>query len=110
MGRTVDRSGPRCNRWMAERGRDFMRVSILGGGGFLGRKVAARLAMDGVLGSQPITGLTLFDLAMPPKPPAAFPVAAIAGDLVDMPPEAIPPGTDIVIHLAAVVSAQAEAD
>ena len=87
-----------------------MKISILGGGGFLGRKVAARLAQDGRLGERPITGLTLFDLAAPPKPEAAFPVTAIAGDLVDLPPAAIPPGTDVVFHLAAVVSAQAEAD
>ncbi len=37
-----------------------MRVSILGGGGFLGRKIAARLAADGKLGGQPVTSLTLF--------------------------------------------------
>ena len=60
-----------------------MKVSILGGGGFLGRKVAARLAHDGKLGDQPLTGLTLFDLAPPPKPTATFPVAIVAGDIVD---------------------------
>ena len=58
-----------------------------------------------------ITALTLFDLAKPPKPAgAAFPVTTLAGDIVDLPTEAIPPGTDVVFHLAAVVSAQAEAD
>lgn len=87
-----------------------MKVSILGGGGFLGRKVAARLARDGKLGDQPITDLTLFDLTEPPKPAASFLVTAIAGDLVELPEAAIPPGTDVIFHLAAVVSAQAEAD
>ena len=87
-----------------------MKISILGGGGFLGRKVAARLAHDGKLGDRPLTGLTLFDLAEPPKPAAAFPVTAVAGDIVELPEAAIPPGTDVVFHLAAVVSAQAEAD
>jgi nucleoside-diphosphate-sugar epimerase len=37
-------------------------------------------------------------------------VHSLAGDLVDLPEDAIPPGTDVVFHLAAVVSAQAEAD
>ena len=87
-----------------------MKISILGGAGFLGRKIVARLARQGRLGDQAITNLTLFDLTAPPKPEAAFPMTAIAGDLEELPPEAIPPGTDVVFHLAAVVSAQAEAD
>lgn len=82
-----------------------MKISILGGGGFLGRKIAARLAQD-----SRVTGLTLFDLTSPPKPEARFPVDCLGGDLVDLPAEAVPPGTDVVFHLAAVVSAQAEAD
>ncbi len=87
-----------------------MRISILGAAGFLGRKVAARLARDGRLGGQPIEALMLFDLSEPAKPEAAFRVTMLAGDLVDLPADAIPPGTDVVFHLAAVVSAQAEAD
>jgi nucleoside-diphosphate-sugar epimerase len=87
-----------------------MKISILGGGGFLGRKIAARLAKDLTLGGQPITALTLFDVAAPPKPEAAFTVTSVAGDIVDLPDAAIPSGTDVVFHLAAVVSAQAEAD
>ena len=35
-----------------------MKISILGGGGFLGRKVAAKLAKDGTLGGRKVTGLT----------------------------------------------------
>ena len=87
-----------------------MKVSILGAGGFLGRKIAAQLARDGSLAGNPITALTLFDMAEPPKPDAPFPIHTVAGDLVALPDDAIPPGTDVVFHLAAVVSAQAEAD
>ncbi len=87
-----------------------MKVSILGGGGFLGRKIAAKLAMDGALGGQPVSALTLFDVAKPPKPEASFPINSIGGDVVALPDDAIPAGTDVVFHLAAVVSAQAEAD
>ncbi len=88
-----------------------MQISIIGAGGFLGRKLAHRLARQGSLGTRKITGLTLFDLAAP-EPPAnpPFPVTTIAGNLTALPAEAIPPGTTTVIHLAAVVSAQAEAD
>ncbi len=87
-----------------------MHISILGGGGFLGRKIAERLAREGTLGGKPVTSLTLFDMAAPPKPNAPFPVTSVGGDVVDLPEAAIPPGTDVIFHLAAVVSAAAEAD
>jgi len=87
-----------------------MKVAILGGGGFLGQRVAGRLAASGTLGGRAITGLTLFDLAAPQAPEAAFPVATIGGDVAELPHAAIPMGTEVVFHLAAVVSAAAEAD
>ena len=93
-----------------------MTITILGGGGFLGRKLAQRLAAEGTVGGQPIRGLTLFDLTTPPSPllagPAPFPVRCVAGNVADpaQVAAAIPPGTRIVVHLAAVVSAAAEAD
>ncbi len=87
-----------------------MKISILGGGGFLGRKIAAKLAKDGTLGSKRVTALTLFDMVPPPKPDAPFPVTSVGGDVVNLPDSAIPGGTDVIFHLAAVVSAQAEAD
>jgi nucleoside-diphosphate-sugar epimerase len=85
-----------------------MKVSILGAGGFLGQKLAARLAAPGA--PIAVSALTLFDLAAPPAPSAAFPVHSLAGDVADLPAAAIPPDTAIVFHLAAVVSAAAEAD
>ncbi len=87
-----------------------MKISILGGGGFLGRKIAERLAREGVYAGRKIEALTLFDMFEPPAPDAPFPVATLAGDIVELPEAAIPAGTDVVFHLAAVVSAQAEAD
>lgn len=87
-----------------------MKIAILGGGGFLGRRVADRLAASGTLGGRAITGMTLFDIAAPPVPLAGFPIDSLGGDIAELPVAAIPSGTDVVFHLAAVVSAAAEAD
>ena len=87
-----------------------MHITILGGGGFLGRKVAARLAAEGKLGGTPVSSLTLFDLVAPASLPAPFPVHCLGGDIAGLPPAAIPAHTDVIFHLAAVVSAAAEAD
>ena len=87
-----------------------MRITILGGGGFLGRRIATHLAHEGTLGRHPVTGLTVFDLHEPAGLDAPFPVHTLAGDVTALPEAAIPPGTDVIFHLAAVVSAQAEAD
>ena len=90
-----------------------MSITILGGGGFLGAKLARRLAREGQVGGRPVEALTLFDLRPPPAPAGApFPVRCIGGDVSDPAAvaEAVPPGTRAVVHLAAVVSAQAEAD
>jgi nucleoside-diphosphate-sugar epimerase len=87
-----------------------MRITILGANGFLGRRVAERLAADGKLGGKAIEALTLFDIAAPPKPKAEFPITSLGGDIADLPAEAIPAGTDVIFQLAAVVSSAAEAD
>lgn len=89
-----------------------MKITILGGGGFLGRKLAQRLAKEGSLGGRPIAELTLFDLAEPAPLEAPFPMRCLAGDVASVADvaKAIPDGTDVVVHLAAVVSAAAEAD
>ena len=47
-----------------------MQITILGGGGFLGRRVAERIASTGKLRGQPVTGMILFDLAAPAPHPA----------------------------------------
>jgi D-erythronate 2-dehydrogenase len=93
-----------------------MNVTILGAAGFLGRKLAERIARDGVVGGKPVKRLTLFDLDAPsppvemPQRHTGIPVDSIGGDLASLPANVIPEGTEVVFHLAAVVSAAAEAD
>lgn len=90
-----------------------MRVLITGGGGFLGQKLARRLAADGHLRGGAISELVLIDLATPAAPaPAPFPVTATACDISDaaaLAPVFARPFA-VIFHLAAVVSGAAEAD
>ena len=57
-----------------------MNITIIGGGGFLGRKIADSLAATGKLGYRSVTSLTLFDLAPPAPLAARFPVHCVGGD------------------------------
>lgn len=89
-----------------------MNIVILGGGGFLGQKLAQALAARGHLRGAPIAGLVLADLSEPAMVAASFPVTCRACDITrpDSLAGVIDAGTDVVIHLAAVVSSHAEAD
>lgn len=89
-----------------------MKILVLGAGGFLGRRLAIALGAAGSLRGQPITAMTLADLAAPETVEAACPVATRALDITD--PGAVAAiaaeGADVIYHLAAVVSGQAEAE
>src|SRR5665213_3005012 len=92
-----------------------MHVMITGGGGFLGSRLAAALLARGALTDvhgvrRDIARITLVDVV---ASPAADPrLRSIAGDIADAAfiDEAFGDGVDSVFHLAAVVSAEAEAD
>jgi nucleoside-diphosphate-sugar epimerase len=95
-----------------------MRVVITGGTGFVGRKLAARLLRDGSAegpgGRQKISEIVLFDNAEP-NPPLDIQDArltVVTGDITDprQVDALITPQTGSIWHLAAVVSAGAEAD
>lgn len=89
-----------------------MHILITGGGGFLGQKLARRLAKDGTLNGQAIAGMTLCDLSTPADPGAAFSVTRVAADISDSAAVdgLMSPAPDVIYHLAAVVSGAAEAD
>ncbi|MGJ8532777.1 MAG: D-erythronate dehydrogenase [Alphaproteobacteria bacterium] len=86
-----------------------MRVLILGGAGMVGQKLVGRLVADG-LSAGTISELILHDVVAAAKPEASFPVTGLVGNLAD-PDEArklagLKP--DIIFHLAAIVSGEAE--
>jgi nucleoside-diphosphate-sugar epimerase len=90
-----------------------MHILVLGGAGMAGRKFIERLARDGHLGGKPIAKVTAQDVVAAQAPAgAAFAFDAIVSDL-SVPGEAeklIASRPEIIVHLAAVVSGEAEAD
>jgi len=89
-----------------------MRIVITGGCGFLGRRVAIRLLEQGTEAGA-VDELVLFDNAAPALPlPEDKRVRLVTGDIADRDTVAglIAPGTDAVLHLAAIVSGEAEAN
>ena len=90
-----------------------MHILVLGGAGMVGRKFIERLARDGNLGGKPVTRVTAQDVVVASPPPAApFDFEAVISDL-SLPGEAeklIATRPELIVHLAAIVSGEAEAD
>ena len=90
-----------------------MKVTIIGAAGMIGRKLAEQIAQTGALGGQAVEALTLVDVAAPDVAAdfqgsrvscaADLTEAGVAGKLVADRP-------DVIVHLAAIVSGEAEAD
>jgi nucleoside-diphosphate-sugar epimerase len=82
------------------------KILILGGGGMIGQKLARRIIAQDIF---PSADLTLFDRAFPPN---GVPVKTVTGDVTDMVTAQTLAATkpDVIFHLAAIVSGQAEAE
>src|SRR5436305_13134591 len=79
----------------------------------VGRKLTERLLRDGHLGKGDITRMTLQDVVEPTKPvDAGFPVNTIAGDFAvpGFAEKLVADRPDVIFHLAAIVSGEAELD
>jgi D-erythronate 2-dehydrogenase len=90
-----------------------MHVLIIGAAGMVGRKLTDRLVANTSLGGRAIERMTLIDIAAPQVPEhAPFPVATEACDFaVPGAAERMLAGRpDVIFHLAAIVSGEAEAD
>jgi nucleoside-diphosphate-sugar epimerase len=90
-----------------------MHVMIIGAAGMIGRKLADRLAADPRLGTQQVDRLSLIDVVAPEVP------AGFKGQASTETADLAAPGAaaklvasrpDLIFHLAAIVSGEAEAD
>jgi nucleoside-diphosphate-sugar epimerase len=89
-----------------------MHILIIGAAGMVGRKLAHALIAAGELGGEPISTLTLADVVPPALTSAPFHVSALSVDL-SLPGAAetlVAMRPDVIFHLAAIVSGEAEAD
>jgi D-erythronate 2-dehydrogenase len=90
-----------------------MHILIFGAAGMVGRKLTERLAKEGALGGRKIERATLHDVVEPQAPAnAPFAVRTVASDFA-LPGEAeklVAERPDVIFHLAAIVSGEAEMD
>jgi nucleoside-diphosphate-sugar epimerase len=90
-----------------------MHILITGAAGMIGRKLVARLVAAGALNGKPIDKLTLIDVSAPQKPQGFNgSVESRAADIADAAAAraAAAGRPDVIFHLAAVVSGEAELD
>lgn len=90
-----------------------MKILIFGAAGMVGRKLLERLAKDGKLGKQTITHATLHDVIKPAAPKnCPFPCKTVASDFSKpgVAAKLVADKPDVIFHLAAIVSGEAEAD
>jgi D-erythronate 2-dehydrogenase len=90
-----------------------MHILILGAAGMVGRKLLDRLVRDGGLNGKPIDRLALADVVSPQKPSGFTGQAASVTMDLSAPGEAdkiVASRPDVIFHLAAIVSGEAEAD
>jgi D-erythronate 2-dehydrogenase len=90
-----------------------LHILVLGAAGMVGRKLTARLLRDGRLGDREISRLTLHDVVAATNPAnTSIPVEIVTNDFSDpaTAPSLVAARPDVIFHLAAIVSGEAELD
>jgi nucleoside-diphosphate-sugar epimerase len=90
-----------------------LHILVLGAAGMVGRKLVDRLLSDGRLGKDDITKMTLHDVVAPKQPEKTpFQIEVASGDfaLPGAAEKLIAGRPDVIFHLAAIVSGEAELD
>jgi D-erythronate 2-dehydrogenase len=90
-----------------------MKVLVIGAAGMLGSKLIARLAAEGHIGGREVKHLTRVDAVLAPPPPTSpFPIETQMSDVSSQAglQKHIAARPDLIFHLAAIVSGEAEED
>lgn len=93
-----------------------MKILIIGAGGMIGAKLAQRLSSHAQVAGQDLSSLTLVDVVQPKSPDtSADSSLKISSEIADLTCNGVAESLvanqpDIIFHLAAVVSGEAEAD
>jgi len=89
-----------------------MKILVIGAAGMIGRKLVKRILADGAVGGRQVTAMTLADVVAPSAPASAIAIDTVAADLSHpgVAESLIAGRPDLIFHLAAIVSGEAEAD
>jgi D-erythronate 2-dehydrogenase len=90
-----------------------MHILITGAAGMIGRKLTDRLVKERGLNGEPIERLTLLDVVVPPQPASFAGVVEATASDISLPgaaEAAVAHRPDVIFHLAAIVSGEAELD
>lgn len=89
-----------------------MKILIVGAAGMIGRKLTTALIQQGKVDGRPITSVTLADVVKAAAPDAPFSIGSLGVDLSvpGVAAELLGGRPDVIFHLAAIVSGEAEAD
>lgn len=91
-----------------------MKILVLGAAGMIGRKLIERLLQDQQIGGKQITSVTGFDVIdhIPDVAPGSISYTSVTGDICDQQliGALLDPEPELIFHMAAIVSGEAEAD
>lgn len=89
-----------------------MKVLVIGAAGMVGRKLVAAMLAAGQVGGRAISTLVLADIVEPAPLDSPIPLSLVASDLSEpgAAEKLIAGRPDLIFHLAAIVSGEAEAD
>src|SRR5690606_26412321 len=107
-----DTGSRRCFHPKTEREGRLLKILIIGAAGMVGRKLTEALVRSGTLGHRDISEIILADVVPAAVPQSDIAIRSLSVDMTrpEIAGQLLGSRPDLVFHLAAVVSGEAEAD